>query len=222
MLAVISAGLAPGLALLSYFYLREEIRSEPIFEMLRSFLLGAILVFPIMFIQYVMEVENVLPFRLLDAFIRSSLLEEFFKWFIIYFTAYRFLEFQKPYDGIIYGVAVSLGYASAENILYLMAYGFDMEYALLRAFLPVSSHAVFGVIMGYYYGKSKFANSENRYKLLLLALFVPFFLHGLYDYILLFQNATVFFIVPFMFFIWYLALRKVKKIKYPLQQPLDL
>jgi len=78
MLAVISAGLAPGLALLSYFYLREEIRSEPIFEMWRSFLLGAILVFPIMFIQYVMEVENVLPFRLLDAFIRSSLLEEFF------------------------------------------------------------------------------------------------------------------------------------------------
>ena len=126
MLAVISAGLAPGLALLSYFYLREEIRSEPIFEMLRSFLLGAILVFPIMFIQYVMEVENVLPFRLLDAFIRSSLLEEFFKWFIIYFTAYRFLEFQKPYDGIIYGVAVSLGYASAENILYTIAYGFDM------------------------------------------------------------------------------------------------
>lgn len=222
MLAVISAGLAPGLALLSYFYLREEIRSEPIFEMLRSFLLGAILVFPIMFIQYVMEVENVLPFRLLDAFIRSSLLEEFFKWFIIYFTAYRFLEFQKPYDGIIYGVAVSLGYASAENILYLMAYGFDMEYALLRAFLPVSSHAVFGVIMGYYYGKSKFANSENRCKLLCLALFVPFFLHGLYDYILLFQNATVFFIIPFMFFIWYLALRKVKKIKHPLQQPLDI
>jgi len=60
--------------------------------------------------------------------------KSFFKWFIIYFTAYRFLEFQKPYDGIIYGVAVSLGYASAENILYLMAYGFDMEYALLRAF----------------------------------------------------------------------------------------
>lgn len=214
MIAVISAGLAPGLALLSYFYLREEIRSEPIFEVLRSFLLGAILVFPIMFMQYVMEVEHVLPFRILDAFIRSSMLEEFFKWFILYFTAYRFIDFHKPYDGIIYGVAISLGYASAENILYLMAYGFNVEYAMLRAVLPVSSHAVFGVIMGYYFGKSKFASMDKKGQLIFQALFVPFLLHGLYDYILLFKNGIVFFIIPFMFFIWFFALKKLKQVKH--------
>ena len=206
MLAVISAGLAPGLALLSYFYLREEMRSKPLFEVLRIFI----------------AVEHVFPLRILDAFFRSSLLEEFFKWFILYYTAYRFIDFQKPYDGIIYGVAISLGYASAENILYLMAYGFNMEYALLRAVLPVSSHAVFGVMMGFYFGKSKFTVEEKRNRLIARALFFPFLLHGLYDYILIFENGTVYFIIPFMFFIWFLALKKVKQINYSIQQTLDL
>ncbi len=224
MFTVVSAGLAPGLALLSYFYLREEIKSEPISEVLRSFILGAILVFPIMFIQYVMDVENVFSYSLFDAFFRAALLEEFFKWFIFYFTAYRFIPFDESYDGIIYGVAVSLGYASAENILYLLAYGFEIEYALLRAILPVSSHAVFGVIMGYYFGKSKFADVETKTKFILASFFVPFILHGLYDFILLLQNSAIFFIIPFMIFIWFFALKKVKEIKHEalIEKSLDL
>src|SRR5690606_41121480 len=53
------------------------------------FLLGVSLVFPIMFIQYVIDVEGILPSSFLQAFFSASLLEEFFKWFILYFTIYR-------------------------------------------------------------------------------------------------------------------------------------
>lgn len=207
MLGILSAGIAPGLALLSYFYLKDEYDSEPISVVFRAFVSGALLVFPIMFIQYVLDVENIIQSEFIHAFLSISLLEEFFKWFILIYTVYQHMEFDEPYDGIVYGTAVSLGFASAENILYLVANG--LEYAISRALLPVSSHALFGVIMGYYLGKGKF-NQDYKKKWLFFSLLFPFILHGIYDYILLSIENWILFIFPFMIFLWWFALKKVK------------
>lgn len=208
MLAVISAGIAPGLALLSYFYLKEHFENEPISMVFRTFIFGAMLVFPIMFIQYVFETEGVIQSSILNAFFASSLLEEFFKWFILFYTAYQHAEFDEHYDGIVYGASVSLGFATVENILYLLANG--VEFAIGRAILPVSSHALFGVIMGYYLGKGKFSLAQKKRKFILLALFIPFLLHGIYDLILMTQEKWIIYIVPFMIYLWWLGLRKAK------------
>jgi protease PrsW len=208
MLAILSAGIAPGLALLSYFYLKDENDSEPISFVFKTFIFGALLVFPLMFIQYVFETEMVFQSNWMNAFISSSLLEEFFKWFILFYTVYKHVSFDEPYDGVVYGAAVSLGFATVENILYLVANGF--EHALGRALLPVSSHALFGVIMGFYLGKGKFSLDKNK-RLIFLSLLVPFVLHGTYDYILISLTNWIQFIVPFMIFLWWLGLRKVKK-----------
>lgn len=212
MFSVISAGIAPGFALLSFFYLKDEYESEPIFDVLRVFFLGTILVFPIMFIQYVLDVEQVFDHDLTKAFISAALLEEFFKWFILYFAVYKLITFDEHYDGIVYGVSLSLGFATAENILYLFANG--LEVAVGRALLPVSSHAIFGVIMGYYMGKGKFSEDGNGMrKAIGYSLLIPILLHGFYDYILLLGSFWYKVIVPFMIFLWWLALRKVKKAK---------
>jgi protease PrsW len=208
MLTIISAGVAPGLALLSYFYLKDEYETEPISFVIKTFIYGALLVFPLMFIQYVLQTEMVLQSDWTKAFIATSLLEEFFKWFVLYYVIYKHISFDEPYDGIVYGAAVSLGFATVENILYLVANGF--EHAIGRALLPVSSHALFGVIMGFYLGKGKFSSSQNR-KWLFLSLFAPILLHGTYDYIILSQTNWIPYIVPFMIFLWWLGLRKVKK-----------
>jgi RsiW-degrading membrane proteinase PrsW (M82 family) len=210
MLAILSAGIAPGLALLSYFYLKDEYESEPISFVFRTFLYGALLVFPIMFIQHVLETEHLLQSRFLDAFIRSGFLEEFFKWFILFYAIYPHVEFDEPFDGIVYGAAVSLGFATVENIFYLFANG--IGHALSRALLPVSSHALFGVIMGYYIGKAKFTDGKKT-KLVSISLFVPFVFHGLYDYILISQEHWVYVIFPFMVFLWWFGLKKVKNAK---------
>lgn len=103
MLGILSAGIAPGLALLSYFYLKDEYDSEPISVVFRAFVFGALLVFPIMFIQYVLDVENVVQSELIHAFFSISLLEEFFKWFVLIYTVYQHMDFDEPYDGIVYG-----------------------------------------------------------------------------------------------------------------------
>ena len=91
-------------------------------------------------------------------------IEEFFKWLILLLAIYRHVEFEDAYDGILYGASVSLGFATVENILYLFTYGTDI--AFMRALFPVSSHALFGVVMGYYIGRAKFAVEANKRKLL--------------------------------------------------------
>jgi protease PrsW len=210
MLGILSAGIAPGFALLSYFYLKDEYDSEPISVVLRTFVYGALLVLPIMFVQHVLGVENLIHSDWIDAFLSSSMLEEFVKWFILFYVIYQYAAFDEPFDGIVYGASVSLGFATAENIFYLIANG--VEHAFTRALLPVSSHALFGVIMGFYISKAKFTNGL-KYKWIFLSLVVPIGLHGFYDYILISQENWIFVIFPFMIFLWWLALRKVKMAK---------
>ncbi|KYD20228.1 hypothetical protein B4135_2004 [Caldibacillus debilis] len=209
MISVVSAGIAPGLALLSYFYLKDEYEKEPVLQVLKTFILGAALVFPIMFIQYVLDYEQVFPARVLRAFIVAGFLEEFFKWFFLYYTVFKFRLLDEPYDGIVYGVSISLGFATVENILFLMANG--IQYALGRAVLPVSSHALFGVIMGYYLGKSEFAG-RGKPVYLALSVVLPILFHGLYDLILTFFHWYVW-MLPFMLCLWFLAMWKVKRAK---------
>jgi len=214
MLTVISAGIAPGLALLSYFYLKDQYDTEPISVVSRVFIFGAMLVFPIMFIQYVIEVEGIVNSRIIQAFITTGLLEEFFKWFILFYIVYQHVELDEPYDGIVYGASISLGFATLENILYLFANG--VQFAFGRALLPVSSHALFGVIMGFYIGKGKFALRTHKFKWITVALFLPVILHGIYDYILLTQEQWLLYMMPFMIFLWWFGLRKVKIARLPI------
>lgn len=208
MVSIIFASLAPSIALLCFFYLKDKYNSEPIGMVFRSFVIGALLVFPVIVLQYAFQEEGKLLSSFSQAFISAGLFEEFFKWFVLFYTAYRHVEFNQHYDGIVYGVSVSLGFAAVENIFYLVVYGVDQ--ALIRALLPVSSHALFGVIMGYYLGKAKFSLIEKKGKLLLASFLIPWLLHGTYNYILSVQSNWIYIMLPFMVFLWWLALRKVK------------
>lgn len=80
----------------------------------------------------------------------------------------------------------------------------------MRALLPVSSHALFGVVMGYYYGKGKFSSDEIQKKYIGLALLAPLGLHIMYNSILMLEDNFIYAMLPFMLFLWWFALRKVK------------
>jgi protease PrsW len=206
MLGILLAGIAPGLALLSYFYLKDKYEPEPVWMVLFTFISGALLILPIAFFEYVLKTENVIKYDSIYAIFSSGLIEEFFKWSILFVCAYRNVEFDEPFDGIVYGTSVSLGFATAENIMYLMTNG--MEYALTRALLPVSSHALFGVIMGYYISVAKFTK-ESKLPLFLLSMILPALLHGIFNYLLLNQGSWLS-LPSYMVFLWWLGLRKVQ------------
>jgi protease PrsW len=210
LLSVLIAAVAPGVALLSYFYLKDRYDPEPISLVLRLFFFGVLIVFPVIVLQRAF-VQGFGDHPLVFAFITSSLPEEFMKWFIVFFIIYKHTNFDEPYDGIVYAVAVSLGFATLENVLYALLNSMDFSTLLLRAFLPVSGHAMFGVIMGYHFGRAKF-DPERATKHLALALLLPFFWHGVFDFTLYAAKGYwIWFMGPLMVFLWTRSLWKVKR-----------
>lgn len=78
-----------------------------------------------------------------------------------------------------------MGFATAENILYIMQGGWSV--AILRIFTAVPAHATFGIMMGYYMGLAK-SSSQSRDLLLGIALLSATLFHGAYDYFLSIKN----------------------------------
>lgn len=208
MFILLSVAFAPGLALFSFFYLRNQLATEPRKTLIQTFIYGAILTFPMLFLQYVLRSEELFKYPFVQDILLTSILEEFFKWLIILLVIYHHIEFNDPYDGVLYGVVISLGFATVENVMYLMSYGVDT--GLLRAILPVSSHGLFGVVMGYYFGKAKFNESNNKKVYIVLALTIPILLHIVYNAIFISENHWIYVMIPFMLFLWWFSLRKAK------------
>ncbi len=207
--AIVTAAMAPGMALLSYFYLRNHYSITTKGLVFRTFLIGVLLVFPVMVLQYAFTIEGYFTKPFTRSFILYAFVEEFFKWFLLWAFVYQHATFSRRYDGIVFGVSLSLGFATVENVFYLIANG--LETAFGRALLPVSSHALYGVIMGYYLGRAK-VETENCKKHMLLSIVLPVALHGTYDFILIiFDIYFLIGLIPFMLLLWWVALNKVKQ-----------
>ncbi len=130
--------------------------------------------------------ESSLAYNVILYFLIVGVAEESSKYIFLKHRTWRNPEFNSQYDGVVYAVFVSLGFALWENISYVLSYGFTT--ALVRAATAIPGHACFGVFMGVFYGLAK--KAENRYQepgtsrfYRVLALLVPTLLHGTYDYI---------------------------------------
>jgi RsiW-degrading membrane proteinase PrsW (M82 family) len=209
LLSIIAAAAAPGFALLSYIYLKDRYEAEPISIVARLFMFGLLAVFPVMFVQVGLTEwlgDNAFVF----SFVTTAAIEETFKWLIVILIIFRHTEFNEPYDGIVYATAVSLGFATMENLLYVYTEQINLSLLIIRALLPVSGHALFGIIMGYYIGQAKFIPYE-RVKYLIYALVFPILWHGLFDFIIIKTTSYwTWFIIPLMTFLWFRGLRKMK------------
>lgn len=129
--------------------------------------------------------ENSALYGVILYFVVVALSEEGAKYFLLKRSSWRSPEFDCQFDGVVYAVFVSLGFALWENISYVMAYGFQT--AILRALTAIPGHACFGVYMGVFYGLAR--RSENRglggeaKAFRILSVLLPVLLHGAYDYI---------------------------------------
>ena len=178
---------APVLIIIFYIYFKDKYEKEPKRLLLYNFLLGAIVSIIITSILYY-AFEIVLPLpnktsifqQFIKAFFVVGLIEEFSKYIIIRYFAQPNKAFNEPFDGIVYSVMVSMGFAATENIFYVLEGGYTT--ALGRAFTAVPAHATFGILMGYFMGKAKFSN--NRMVLNLSGLLLAIIFHGAYDFFL--------------------------------------
>ena len=113
--------------------------------------------------------------------------EELGKFIVLRSITWKNKHFNYSYDAIVYAVFVSLGFAALENITYV--FGSGVGTAILRMFTAVPGHACFGVFMGFFYSKSKYASLTNKKGacagFTALAILIPTIVHGIYDGILM-------------------------------------
>lgn len=186
MTLLILSALFPVLLVILIIYYMDKYEKEPRRLLIANFLLGAIVSIILTTILYIAsdfiftEDENSILSQFIKAFFIVALIEEFSKYVIIRFVAQPNKAFNEPYDGIIYAVMVSMGFAATENIVYVINGGYGV--ALIRAFTAVPAHATFAILMGYLMGKAKF--TKNSWQLNLLGLSLAVLFHGAYDFFL--------------------------------------
>lgn len=191
---LLALALAPAIAIIFYIYSKDKYEKEPFRNLAISFILGVLSTLPAIVIQYSLE-PRVLAFTqsksimyyALFAYVVVGFGEELSKFIMLRFYAYPRKAFNEPFDGIVYSVMVSMGFATLENIGYVTQGG--IATGLLRMFLSVPAHAAFGVLMGYHVGLAKFDpdhSSTHLWKGLLLAAFF----HGTFDFLLFLQESA--------------------------------
>lgn len=210
-----AAALAPSAALIYYFYTRDKYEKEPRLVLLKSFLMGGGLVIPVLFVEMALDIFNVSDNYILSAgytaFIVAGLVEEAFKFLFFFLYIWKNREFNEMYDGIVYSVFIAMGFATVENLAYVLSTG--MSTAAIRAVTAVPAHALFAVAMGYYLGIAKFAGPRYRQKYVRRGFIIPVMLHGIYDFILLSHKFYLLILfVPYMLYLWKRGLRNVEEL----------
>lgn len=201
---LIILALLPTVILLIFFYLKDKYEKEPVKTLGKVFLIGVLIVVPVLIIELLLIKIKPAGSKIWDVFymavIVAGFTEEIIKYIALRFYIWKNTDFNEMYDGIIYGVFLSLGFATVENVLYVIEGG--MSAALMRIVTAVPAHALFGTVMGYYLGKAKFL-PYSKGKRLIYAWFVPVILHGIYDFIILAgYSFLTLLLFPFMIYLW--------------------
>lgn len=206
--------LAPVFIILAYVWFRDKYEKEPLSLLIKALIAGGLVIIPVMYVEsafiHIMPSLGKIGKAGYTAFVVAGYTEEMFKYFALYLLIWKNPNFNEKFDGIVYAVFVSLGFAAVENVMYV--YDGGVGVALTRSLTAVPAHALFGVTMGYYMGIAHMVPQKRR-SFLMLAFIVPFLLHGLYDFILLSQLPVLLgLFIPFMIGLYISGFRRMKVI----------
>ena len=126
-----------------------------------------------------------LAYNVILYFVVVAVSEESSKYLMLFRNSWNTPEFNCVFDGVVYAVFVSLGFALWENISYVLNYGIYAAFA--RALTAIPGHACFGVFMGVFYSAAKkyerYGDISSMSICRFMAILVPVLLHGSYDFI---------------------------------------
>ena len=197
-LIYLAAALIPVIFLLMRVYQLDQLDREPPRLLLKLLLLGMAITFPV----YWMEVlgGNMLFYGMggsrdlfsdplylaLDNFLIVAVSEELCKFLALKLGSWKSEDFNYYFDGILYAVIVSMGFAAVENVRYVFAYG--LGNAVARAVTSLPAHCIFGIYMGSFYAEARHYQKQGQQGKsllsLVLAVLIPVILHGFYDFVL--------------------------------------
>lgn len=192
----LAISVVPALLWLYFFYMQDKYEKEPIEILFGTYLLGAIVAFAICYqIQDIFResLESQTGFMaLIQSVLVIGALQELVKFLVLRYTIYHSVEFNEPADGMIYGAAIGLGFATAYNVVYLNSLdSINLGVVIVRVIEFYLIHAAFTGVMGYFFGRAKFiADKKKQEKLVLAGFVIAVLLNGSYDFITgLFRDA---------------------------------
>lgn len=165
---LVFAAILPAVLLCHYVYKKDRLEKEPMWLLLLLLFSGVLSCGPAAVIEKFLGggINGIfewllslgvhwdilyMPYYAVNYFIGVALVEEGVKWIVLVFWTKGEKNFNCLFDGLIYAVFVSLGFAALENVLYVVKYGWMN--ALMRGLLSVPGHMFFAVMMGYYYSR---------------------------------------------------------------------
>lgn len=210
---VFLASLIPGALWVWYFYRQDRGEKEPFGLLLWTFAAGMAAVVPAALWETPFRELLVNPpapvYRFAASVLVVGLGEEALKLLAAYLAAFRRPAFDEPADGIVYAAAASLGFASLENLFYVLAFG--LEIAPVRAVVTTLAHASFGGVAGLYLGLS-LKTPERRGALVAQGLARAAFLHGVYDYVIIARLGHPLLALAMVYLTHLYVLRKIREL----------
>lgn len=235
---LLALALLPSIVLGAFIYKKDKAEKEPKALLAILFICGVAICYPAAYMEQFLfaSIDLLLPSQSVirtaaENFIGVALVEELFKWLPMILITRKSKHFNSVFDGIVYAVFVSLGFATFENILYVLDGG--IEVALARAVLAVPGHVFDAIFMGYYYSwyhlkvvagkyetelvslggitcnKEKFSGKRD----LVLSLLIPIITHGFYDFCLSVDSDLMFLVfLGFVIFMYIYCFRQVFKL----------
>ena len=211
----------PAALLIIFIYRQDKYQKEPFKSLFKAFFGGMLsVVFTIITVTIIDYTIGLIPYLnqtvFYDSFITAGIPEELCKFLVFMIFIWNDKNFDEYFDGIVYASFVSLGFATVENIMYVMPGGIGT--GIVRALISVPAHFLFGVILGYFLSLAKF-NSDKKGRYIIIGLLIAMAAHGLFDWLLMFSDrmggALSSFIYTFFIagdvMLWRLGLRLIKK-----------
>jgi RsiW-degrading membrane proteinase PrsW (M82 family) len=211
LLALIMA-VAPGIFWLLFFYSRDRYDPEPPVWIMLVFLLGGAVTFPVGILEGSLLA---LSGGFLGSVLIAPVFEELAKYWVVKKTVYGTHVFDEPVDGIVYAAAAGLGFATLENVLYILSaldqsFLLALQTAVVRAILSVPAHVLFSVMWGFALGVSQGGFPGRHDPIVFWGLCLAVGAHSLFNLLLVSGTGIpvlVLFLVPFL---WVVTMNRIR------------
>ena len=215
-LELLVLAIAPVATIILWIYLKDKYDKEPVITLSKFFILGILVSVLAIYVEELLIKLNTfskIGYMIYISIIVAGLTEEGLKALILIPNLLRERNFNEKLDGIIYSVFLSLGFATIENIIYIL---FEdptsvFQVSIIRAIISIPAHMMFAIIMGYYISKYKFNSSKSKPKTyLIMSIIVPILLHGIFDFILMIPYRwSIIVFIAYIVFLWKISLDKL-------------
>jgi len=203
---VLILAFAPGIFWLWIVRRRDRLRPEPRSLVVRTFLWGVLVAFPVSGLESLMILlvePGAMDFiqsgsvsfgtAAYVSFVVAGVTEELGKYLVVKKTVYGSPYFDEPMDGLVYSSAAALGFASIENVGYMLTYGW--EAILLRGPVSTLAHVLFSAMWGYPLGLNKVRKTGTKTRVW-FGLVCAMITHGLFNFLIFAGNGYNLLVIP--------------------------